>query len=175
MVQINLLPEELKPNRYIVRISSKIKKASMLFALVFIVISAIAIGAYLVLNNRFKVANSRQERLKSELQALQQTQQKLVLLQDRIGKIDKVLSELSINEEVLATEAVLAVSRDVADLHEATLTSENATYRMTIDTSSNMTRLFAGLIAEGEYKSIRLEGMTYKPGIGYQIEFITTK
>ena len=97
MANINLLPTELKPKGQILKASKLLKKVSLVALLVFIVFAVLVFGSLIFLSTSIKSSQSNQEDLKSKVKALEQTEQRLVLVKDRLKKIAKVFSRITRN------------------------------------------------------------------------------
>ncbi|MCX7928278.1 MAG: hypothetical protein N2558_01165 [Patescibacteria group bacterium] len=92
MKNINLLPEDLKPNSYAKRVNFFLKKLSIVF-LVFLICIFLLGGffyAFLVYQNR--LLYSKIQNLRSEVVALEYVEQRVFLIKDRLSKISNILS-----------------------------------------------------------------------------------
>lgn len=89
---LNFLPEDRKVNDSTIRLA-KILRSVTVFGLVIFVLAAGGMIAFAFYNaNLIKNSKDEQDKLKSEVSTLQQTEQSFILLKDRITKIDKILA-----------------------------------------------------------------------------------
>src|SRR4030042_2652884 len=99
MAAINLLPKDLLPSAGLIKTAKLLKN---LLTLGFGIFTIVLVGlvAFFVLNSiSLRSSTARQEELKNSIKALEQTEQGLVLVKDRLTKVKEVLAKDSGAEE----------------------------------------------------------------------------
>lgn len=112
MSDINLLPQELKPNKSVLVLANKIKKASIILASLFFLGTIVVIGLNYYLTSNLEKTNQEIEILRSEIRSLESTEQRLVLVKDRIEKIVKIAARGSTYEEIEVAKNLLSVKSE---------------------------------------------------------------
>lgn len=170
MADINLLPEDVKPKPYLLKLSKTLNKFVVGGFILFSFLVVVSLGSFLILRNRTQASLDRQEDLKAQVNALEQTEQRLFLLKDRLGKIGTVLSVNDAAEEVESLEQALNMSQGVGVFKDAEITKEKAIVTFSTDSSENLTRFLSLLIGSGEFKRIELASFGFSPSEGYELE-----
>ena len=90
---INLLPTDLSPKGPVVRIAALVRSVAVIsFSL--LLITGLGISAFFIVNSlQIKNLNSANEELKGSIKSLEVTEQGLVLVRDRLGKVKQVLAQ----------------------------------------------------------------------------------
>lgn len=175
MAQINLLPEELKPKKYVLKASKSLNKVATGFMVLFLIVITIVIGGYLVLSSQVTSAKNKHDQLSTEIKALSESEQRMVLVKDRIDKINEVLSKDSTNEELNVMDNVVRLAGSELSVDEVNLDLDNVDFIVSTDTSAKMTKFLAGLITSDDYKSMELLSLSYAPQTGYKINLNVVK
>lgn len=107
MGEINLLPEDLKSRGYVNKFDRAIKKVSIFLFSILILICLLGGSAYAFLFYQNKLLESENQKLKSEILALESAEQKLFFLRDRITKISRVVAVKGVSESMLKFQSIL--------------------------------------------------------------------
>jgi|SRR3989344_6219702 len=165
---INLLPREFEPKGSILRISKGLKTYVIVSGIVFFVASILAVGTLFMLGRKVNTDKKSNDQLKNQISALKETEAALVLVQDRIQKINSVDKESQAKEEInilteirtiLTEGVVISDSHLKEDIAEITLQSEKLT---------DMTDFLNIATNLSQFKSITLVSFEFKPGSGYK-------
>lgn len=170
MPVINLLPTDLSPKSSIAKASQIIKNASIV-GLVLVVISAVGIIAFLIINSfQIRNSNTAQDQLKAEIKSLEQTEQRLVLTKDRLKYAEEVLGK---ETAISAIEDLsLLVSRlpsDEVNLKESQISATKTEMSFIIKSSSALTKVLASLITTNYYEKIKLTAFAFNISSGYTV------
>lgn len=93
MKKINLIPPELSVGGLVNKIARKLATASIAGAVLAGFMAIVLLGIIIFYNQDFKKINSSNNVLKNQINALQQSEQKLVFAKDRLGKIIEVQAQ----------------------------------------------------------------------------------
>jgi hypothetical protein len=169
MAQINLLPEELKPKKYVLKASKTLNKVATGFMVLFLIVATLAIGGYLVLSSRVTSVKNNHDKLTTQVKALNESEQRMVLIKDRVDKINKVIAKESTNEELDIMDKVILLAGGDMSIDEVNVDLDKIDFIVSANASSQMTKFLAGLISEEDYKSMDLLSLKYAPELGYKL------
>lgn len=168
MPAINLLPTELSSKGSVVKVSSLLKRVTIVGS-VLLVLSAIGlIGFFVFVSFQVTSSTTRQEQFKTTIKSLQQTEQRLILTKDRLEKAKEVLGkETSIENVENLSELFLNVPEDV-DLRDAEISATKIELSLVARSSSGLTRILATILA-GDYKIVKLTSFAFNTDVGYVV------
>lgn len=170
MSDINLLPEELKPSGSVLKISAKLNKIALLGVVVLLISIIISLGAYLLLGQRLSASLVKQEDLKVQIKALEKTEQRLVLVKDRLTKISSVSSKPRANDEVEKLSFVSGLFPEGSIVERLELDKNDARISISADNLRTIASYLASVISSGEYTKINLVSLEFNPKEGYIVE-----
>lgn len=166
---INLLPQEFKPKGYVVKLAKALNKLAIVSVAVLLATVVILLGSFIFLSQRTKSSVSNQENLRGQIQVLQATEQRLVLLKDRLKKVEKVLDLPSGKEEVEIFQEILELMPDGTNLAEAKLLKDSAQIEVAVDNLANTSQFLASVVATQGLKRVTLINFEFKPEKGYTV------
>lgn len=171
---INLLPTEISPKGPVVRISNLLKNLATIFFAIFLIVG-FGMGAYFILNVvTLRSVNTRSEALKTSIMTLEETEQGLVLVKDRLTKARTVLAEESAGEEVGALKAVgSALPTDVI-LSEAIASKDLLEVTFVATSSQGLSQIMAQIISQENFAKVELVSFSFNPNSGYIPSFAVT-
>lgn len=90
--KVNLLPLDLAPKESVVKLSNNLKKIAVLGFSLFLVAALSSLAFYFYLTNEVVRVSGQVEQKKKSIISLEATEQRLILIRDRVQKAEKVLS-----------------------------------------------------------------------------------
>lgn len=172
MPAINLVPEELKPKRAILGLANYLKRVAIVGFVVFFVTVVVSVGGFLIVRSQLQESIKRQDELKVSIDALKETEQKLVLVKDRLEKVDKIFGLDFLDEEVSVLENVLLNIPQGVIFRKADLKSGVTDITLVADTSSSLAEFLASILATSAYRKIEMTGFSYTPETRYSIGLV---
>lgn len=175
MLDINLLPQEFKPKAYIVQLAKTLNKFTLVAVSVFLVVAILFISLYFFFLQKNRTLAVEQEKLISEIKALQASEQRLVLVKDRVGKVEKVLAKVSTEFQIpIVTETISDLPEN---LNIDSLSIEGKTIKMQIKSLSlvELGRFLEKVVSSGNFKSIKFDSFRFDPKSGYSIALIFSR
>src|SRR4030042_6236761 len=106
MPDINLLPQDIKPKEYAIKISNNLKKIAILILIIFIVSVSVSYAGIFFFSQRTKSSIKKQETYKAEIAKMERTEQRLVLLKNRIDKVDNLMSKPNVKQDAMFLENI---------------------------------------------------------------------
>jgi hypothetical protein len=169
---INLLPTNLVAQGPVVKIADTLKKIVTVGFAVFI-LAAIVVSAYYLINFfTLRTSLSKQESLKTNLESLAQTEQRVFLTKDRLNKINAVLKVESADKNLEKLEQFLSVASQNVNISEAQISARNTEVSIIAKSSSALTSFMGNLVTAETFKTINLKSFSFNPISGY---FITVE
>ena len=169
MAALNLLPKDLTPKQGVVKVAAFIKKIDMIGFSVLIATLVVLIGLYFYINSKVEESKTRQENLKIEISALEQTEVRLVLVKDRLKKANVILSANTAKDEVTNLKSLTSILPEGAEITKSNLTQVNTTLTITVANSSSLSKLLALLVSSGIYREVKLNSLNYNQITGYSL------
>jgi len=170
MSEINLLPPELKPNSRVVAFAGTLKKISLLLSIILLLAIVLSLGTYLLFQQRLNTALSNQEKLKVQIKALENTEQRLVLIKDRLTKISTITHQARANEEVTKLDEISKLFPENTHVKTVLLEEDKVNLAVSSDDLTIITQYLASVISSGKFEKINLISLEFHPDTGYLVE-----
>ena len=170
MADINLLPENLATNKSAINLSNRLRAFSLVvFSLLFIAILSSVIIFFLYSRKLTSETNRRSELVVS-LKALEETEQKIVLIKDRINKSQKLLSDDVVwtNVDNLIKYATSNENFTVTDINVA---ADDITFTIALSDSKSLTDIIGVLNNSGLFDEVTLNSVVFNKSTGYMASF----
>jgi hypothetical protein len=169
MPGINLLPKDLLPDPNVLRLSNILRSVATIALAVFILV-LIGGGAYYALNAvSLNASLKNQARLKASIEDKQETEQSLILVKDRLAKINDIKSKPSADQEVVRLSTILGGIPAAALLTEAVLGKDATDTTFVVADSTLLSQLLANVVLNTDYKRIDLLSFSFSPTAGYVV------
>lgn len=172
---INLLPVDLSAKSGVAKTAALLKRVSFFMVATFLVLGFLA-GAFIVFFSiqLDSVAKTNQN-LTSQIATLEVTEQKTVLIKDRLQKVKSLQSQ----KDVLAGVGIIKKITDSlpvgVSLADANLdTSGVAEFSFNVTDSGTLVNFLANLIALPDYKTLVIKSFSFTPVTGYLVTFEAT-
>ncbi len=167
MARINLLPQELKPKGYILKLSKTLNKLALISIAVLLASALVILGSFIFFSQQTKASIKKQESLRSEIKALEATEQKLVLVKDRIQKIDNVLNLENATDEVKVLKKVTEILPEGVSLNNISVSDGSVSLEVASASLSGIGQFFVALVGSQGFQKVAVTGFSYKPELGY--------
>lgn len=168
---INLLPHELEPSRPAAKMSAGLKKMLTVGYFLFIVSVISVVAAYVFLSRRLSNLDKDREQLKSEIVALDATEQRLVLTKDRLQKIKSIMTTDTIREEAAILADVNEEGKGIGLLiNSLELLPDSTRLGVFTPNSAILSRLVSYIKVAGGFKEAVIESIAYdNAAAGYAV------
>lgn len=174
MRQINLLPNELKPNK---RADLAIKKTEKLFItvlIIYVVLAGTALGAKYYLDGKLKKLQAEKQNLSAELKSLTSIETSTVYIRDRVEKF-KTLENKDIERLNLDNfNKSYSLFPADANIQNIQISENSITYSVNVQSTPSFSSILKKLAESGLYKNIMLSAVTYSQDKGYSFNFSMT-
>ena len=147
----------------------------MVVVVFFLVVGLLVLGSYFLLSYRINASTANQESLKNQIMALEQSEQKVVLIQDRLAKIKEIKASSNIVEEIGTLERVLGSVGENVVISQVELKPSVAKVVVNAGSSINLTRFLGELTSSNSYSKVVMESLDYSVTDGYEMSLSITK
>lgn len=166
MPAINLLPEELAPKGPMARLANFVRKVTIYGYLLFLTASFGLLSIFLFDNLTLRERVATGERLKDSIRAQEQTEQGVILIRDRLGKI----KDLGDNPTEVSIESLAALATALpVNVSEVEVVGEETEVTVTVANSSLLKLFLDSVVLLEKYKSIQVSSFGFIPQGGYQL------
>lgn len=169
MPNINLLPADVRPKESVVKTSRIVKKLIIVVFSLFILSISVFGATYYRNLRKLKTTAGRISDLKTSISALEQTEQKLVLVKDRLSKISDVLSMPSVVGEIEILKDINDLSNSKIVIDTASLSVDNVMFTINVSDSETLVNLFSDLSNKKNYDSVEITSINYNAETGFNI------
>ncbi|MBI4157837.1 hypothetical protein HY502_03245 [Candidatus Woesebacteria bacterium] len=168
---INLLPSQLVLKGKDKVLLEGLKKFVLIGFIILIAASLIIAGYLVYLSFRIRSSVGNEDVLKSEISSLQQTEQGLFLIKDRISRIKAVYAKESVDGQIATlTDFIEQVSGDFR-ISEIQISVQRVDLSVVFPSSSAFGLFYKSLIAADLYPDITLKTLSFNPSLGYIASF----
>ena len=168
MALINLLPQELSPKSPNARLAQSLRSVFIVGLVIFFIVAAgvvfLVITRSIALNN----LNTRIAVLKTNISAIEQTEERLVLVKDRLTKIQAILSSGSVYDDIVNIDNMSGLGTNT-NLTDIKLVPKVANVSFSLNSPVELTRLMGIVVINQAYKTIALTQFSYNPLSGFLV------
>lgn len=173
MATINLLPPELAPKQNTIKLARIVKRVSIVGFVVYIVGVLGVITAIVLLDQKLKGDVAEQEELKSSILALQETEQRLLLTQDRLGYADKILGVESAYSITEIVSDVLRGEYEGVRIGMIEVLPSHMVIKFVSEDSDTLQGFVDKMIDMDDFKNIDINGFRYSSSTGFYETSVT--
>jgi hypothetical protein len=171
MAIINLLPTDLAPKGPTLRIVNYLKQIALVGFVIFLLVTLGLAGYFVITSFELNGSVNRQENLKTQIKSLEQAEQKIILLKDRVIKIKKVLAMPDSQGNIVISQEVLVMATGLVNIGELEISPEETKLTVTSNNSSSLSQFLTTLTGSKVYKTIVLSSFSFNPTAGYSAVF----
>lgn len=168
---LNLITESLEKRHTYGRASFYLKIIVIIGLEVLIISIAAVVSSIFVNSEQINLSNARVKGLTDNVNKLEKTENKLVLIQDRTTKAKNAFSK---NSVYVSDDNILTLLKNTTGVTKITgldMHNKNLTFGVTIDNSINLSKFMTVLTSSGYFSDIKLDTLDYK---GNQINLSLT-
>src|SRR3972149_6088548 len=175
MTQINLLPTDLAPRPKIIRASLVVKQILTVGFILFIIL-AVAVSIFYYLYSRdLKLSQTKVAEIKGNIKSLEVTEQRLLLVKDRLDKAKLVLGMDSTFDEIEAASTLFSSLPEEETLSSAQFEVDKSKMLLTSPNTTTLNGVIASVISSGVYKYVDMTSFSFTPETGFNVEFTLIK
>ncbi len=172
MGEINLLPEELKPKSSYIKLSSFLKKFALLGVIILLFFLSASLGVGIFLDKRISVSLKNQESLKNKIKALEKTEQRIVLVKDRLEKIKSLKSKSNANDELDRLNVLSKLFPEGTNVKEVNINVDELSISVLADNLDDIALYLANVITSKEFNKVILKSLEFNLKEGYSVKLV---
>jgi|GEM_PF-2689908 len=166
---INLLPIDLVRGKEVGKLLS-VLKASSIFLCALVLVVAIAGFAFVYLQkNDLTQVQTRRDTVRSEVLALEESEKQLVLLRDRLAKIEKIRSEDTSTPLFEAQKIILDNAPVEVTLGESDINAGTSSLTLVSQSIDPLRTLIANLESSSYDRPLSISTFTLNALVGYKL------
>ncbi len=169
MARINLLPKELTPKTTIVKLVTDLRR---LITLGFVLVLFTSVGIAIIIVYflvEINITNSSNKSLEASISNLNQTEQKFVLLRDRIKKANEIFLKDVNQTKMDSINSVINNTSPEIVISEIDLSPEKWSLNFTTTSPSSLVNFMSSLVTNSQSKKIELTSFTFSGNSGYSV------
>lgn len=166
-IKVNLLPPELAAGGSLLKISKVIKSLNLILLSGFLVFGLALAGFFIASSIQLESLVSRENELKDQISSLKATEQKMVILKDRIGKIKSAKALKGINPGLTAVSPILSQMASDSSLSELTIDSQKVELSVNFRSRVELSNFLGNVKNSISFKSVVLTSFGFNPSTGY--------
>lgn len=176
---INLIPVDMTVSSKTLRLAALLNKISTIGAVVLVFLLVGLISTMVYYNIQYKNILTDTESLKSKIQTLEKSEQKLVLAKDKLSKIAEVKKEDSISNDLKSFETLLGLVSLTAgsNFTEISIDADKTETSIVSSNSSALSSIMQALYSLSSnkltsYKSIVMSSIGYNVSSGFLLSLV---
>lgn len=169
MTAVNLLPKELKPKETLVKLSASLKKVGIIGFAVLIIVTLSFLGGMFAISRQLNTATERQTKLETTITAYEATEQKHVLVKDRLAKITQVSSIPNGSGQIENFDNLISILPPGTAVRLTQVSPTGILITIAVESSSVLVELLATLQSSGIFSGISLATLGYSDEGGYGV------
>lgn len=167
--QINLIPEKRQGASPKTPLSRMLNKISVILVVIFVLLIAAGGGFWFIKNQELEQVTARNQELKNEVLALQQNEESLVLLRDRLDKAQGILADREQYKALQYFIDFVNMFPDGVRISEVSVEQGINKLTLTVSNSQVLSTIVKQLENSTNYSNISLESITYSSLNGYSV------
>lgn len=171
MRDFNLLPKESASSKEATKIHKALKRMAIASVVIFILASVVGGGTFLYFSNSLSTLKMEESNLKNNVENLQATEGRLVILKDRLSKIQNIVSQRQIEETFAKHKFIVEELPEGTSYKGTDLELASSTLTIGSDSSLSVKELEDILRAQTKFTSLTLLSLSYNPFTGYEMKF----
>jgi len=176
MANINLLPSDLGPKASVLRLAALLKRLTVAALAIFCVFSVLTIAYVVFLNTQIKKVSAEGEVLQRSIKALEETEQKLFLVKDRLASIKSLTGVQTLEAGFGDFERILTSGDSGVSLTKISASPGEIRIWGATFTSRPLGDFLEEVLVNPDYKTVNLAMFAYNPATGYTFELgVSTK
>ena len=133
----------------------------------------IFLGIFLVNSASLKASLTRQNTIKENIKSLEETEQRLVFVHDRVSKGKDILDKDQATDSINNLTGLSLNQRLDVTPKSTEIKGENTELGLSVTNFLALTQLFSDLTGGNVYKQIDLESFSFTPLSGYEVGLTT--
>ncbi len=176
MVEINLLPQELRPKTYVLILSKTFYKISYVFLAILFVTASLFLVTFIFYSRKNSTLRNEKEKIIAQIKALEATEQRFILIKDRLEKIEKITTATSKPQAYISSlESVYLLLPENASLQNSTFGDDGIRISVSSPLLAEISTLLSSLVNSKEFSRIEFQSFGFSSEEGFSISLVLSK
>jgi hypothetical protein len=169
---INLLPADLNVSRTSGRTGIVFRRLSFFVAIVFFLSNALFVGYTLYLNHQLGLELKKKSGLRANIENLNQAEQRLFLIKDRISKVERIFDSKSSENSISKLDKTIVSATESSGMtfRNAKLAGVDTELTLTTSTLLNVSDFLNSFVLSSPYGQVILKNLGFNSFLGYSID-----
>ncbi len=168
-IKINLLPPEATISGPIAQLMKLARMLNVIFLGIFLVVG-FGLGVFFVISSlQFQDLNAANTKLKGQITAQESSEQQLVLLKDRLAKIQTVKNLPDSTKNMIKIDPFISELVGNSSLTELEVDTQKTDVSILFRNNEDLTNFLRSISENKVYKSSILSSFGYNPSSGYLV------
>jgi len=168
-IKLNLLPADLAPKESVIKLSNNLKKISVIGYSLFIIVGLASTAFFFYLSNEVSRVSSTTEQYKQSISSLEKTEQRLILVRDRVGKAKEVLKASPTEKRIDSLKSLSASFPDEITFANVEIFPDRLDLTILASNSQALKEGMAELTDSGLFKKVEMISFGLNPKSGYLV------
>jgi hypothetical protein len=174
IMDINFLSQDLRPKSAVLNLSKSLRKVGLIMLVTLIAGSVLMLAIIIFFTQKTGSIIEDQNKLTTQIKSLQATEQKLVLVRDRIQKINSVLASDMTKGQLEVFKNISETLPGDVNLLDISVGNMGVRFNLTIINLESVSNTIKVLLSSG-FSSVKLSSFSYAPETGYSLTFDISK
>ncbi|HET7098791.1 MAG TPA: hypothetical protein VFI61_00995 [Patescibacteria group bacterium] len=166
-ITLNLLPPELAVDKKLGSLLKGVRAMGIILLALFLVFILGVGGIFVVSTISLRSTNASLDQLKVQISSQEKTEQKLVLLKDRIKNIGVVNAKPGSLKSLNSIEPLLLTLSPDSTVTELNIDPVKVSLTINFRSNQDLSDFFENITKSEQFKSVILSSFGYNPGTGY--------
>lgn len=174
MNRINLISADLVVPAKIKSLKALLLKVNLILSIALTISLLLVVGLYFYFSLELKKVDSSVISLKSVVTSLETSEQRFVLVKDKLGKIAKLKKDKSITNNLIQIKALSSLFLNSSDIlfNEMNIDIDKMEISIFAKTSDSLTLILSEISKMTGFKKIILSSLGFNPSFGYTGEIL---
>lgn len=167
---LNLLPQNLQVSKGLSKVLKTTKALGVISIVVFIIF-ALGVGAFFIYS-KITLTNIETEvtKLKSQVKAMESSEQQLVLLKDRLSKVASIKAIPNASKNIANVDTLFTGLSSSSMMKAANIGSKKMDINMSIASNEDISIFLKNIKDADVFSKVDLSSFGYSPGVGYSVD-----
>ncbi|EKD62647.1 MAG: hypothetical protein ACD_52C00102G0004 [uncultured bacterium] len=159
---INLLPQSGNVSTSILKASGRLVKATVVLFVAFLVFGSLGAVFLVVTNTELADKIAENDSYKANIKSLQEAEQNLVLVRDRVGKVKTIINQRDFEEKLAKIRTLIASLPVEAKPEALEINVAKSTIKLVFESSQELSVFIKFLVASSDYQLVNLNTLEFK-------------
>lgn len=166
---INLLPTDFRVNKDIAHTAVLITRLAVVAGIILLIVGAAGGGIFLFIQTKVKETETTSNNLKSQIQGLETTEQKFILVKDRVTKSQSILSQRGKFVEFANYLEFVKTLPSGTTFVDEELDSSVSKIILNVSNSADLATIIDLIGSSTNYVRASIESIDFDPSKGYEL------